>query len=219
MLVSQDPKFIFIHIPKSAGQSVVNALMPFGSRKYQKLLRPLLSYRMQLKLNSALKRYLNVYLQPQPFDDHIRALNLRNEMGGSIYEKYFSFTFVRNPWDRLYSTYNYTRLNSRHGRNKLLHQFADFNEYIEWHCTEDSLSKQIDWVCDPQGRQIVEYIGRFETINKDFDAICNRLGISASLPEYNASSTGDYRSEYSKYSQDLVGDAYVEDIEYFGYKF
>lgn len=219
MLISDKHKFLFLHIPKSAGQSVVNALMPWAARPYQKMLSHVVPWRWQLKANSALKRYFRISLPPQPWPDHFRVWQLVEQMGIEAFQEYYSFTFVRNPWDRLLSTYTYTLSNKRHGRHKMLQRFSDFNDYVSWHCTEDTYGFQRDYVYAKDGTRLTSFVGKFENLNADFETVCQSVGIDATLPKFNVSNMLNYREVYTPKSKDLVYGIYRADIDTFGYTF
>jgi hypothetical protein len=220
MLISKNHRFIFLHIPKSAGQSVTNALMPFAALGYQKVLSPIIPYRWQLKVSTQLQQRIKMHIMPQPYNDHVRAKNIVAAMGLAEFQAYYSFTFVRNPWDRLLSTYTYTLKNKRQGqRHYLIKQFAGFNEFVEWHCQHDTHGYQVDWICDDTGRQLLSYVGKFENLSHDFQHVCEQLGLNAKLPFLNRSNSINYRDAYSRKSRDLVQAVYEKDIKAFDYHF
>jgi hypothetical protein len=79
---------------------------------------------------------------------------------------------------------------------------------------------QLDWFVDPNGNVLLDFIGRFETIDKDWETISQKLGIAAPLPRLNANPRDKHYSEYySKETQKMVADRFAVDIEYFGYQF
>jgi hypothetical protein len=218
MLLSQKHKFIFIHVAKVAGQSITSALMPFAATAWQKCLSPIIPYRYQLKAYTKLKQHLGISFMPQPHADHIRAAALREEMGWEVFESYYSFAFVRDPWAWVLSNYTYARRNPRHWRHKLVHAFKDFDEYCRWFCTEDEKIKfQKDYVFDDKGRQVVDFIGKMENIEADFAHICGHLGIRASLPHFNASRHESHLQHYSDELFELVKETFAEDIRLLGY--
>jgi len=219
MLISRKHNFIYVHIPKAAGQSITNALVPYAALNYQKALAYVVPFRYQLKLLSALKRYLNLYVWPQPYADHARAWQICESLGEEYFSEYFSFTFVRNPWDRLLSAYSYALVNKRHGRHKLISSFSGFNDYVRWHCIEDSIGLQSDFVFGNDGRKLLSYVGRVENIEAGIGEIEEAIGIQLRLSKHNVSNTLNYRNVYSKDTRELVARTYAPDIDAFDYSF
>ena len=99
-----------------------------------------------------------------------------------------------------------------------------FSDYIKWSISINP-RRQIDFVADEDGNIIVDYIGRFESINEDLEFIQNKLNIQNStnkLPSLNVSTNREFR-DYRKYYNDktkmLVGEYFRKDIETFEYAF
>ncbi len=102
---------------------------------------------------------------------------------------------------------------------------------------------QYDFLYDSKERLLVDFVGRFENLQADFDLICERLGIQESkLPHVNTStrkggnlwgiiikylSKTTFRQEKHKHYADYYDDEtrefvsimYKKDIETFGYTF
>ena len=69
------------------------------------------------------------------------------------------------------------------------------------------------------GNLLVDFIGRFERIDADFQTICSRLGIYSSLPKLNVSKINPYQQYYNEETKELVRRAFELDISFFGYEF
>jgi hypothetical protein len=93
-----------------------------------------------------------------------------------------------------------------------------FDEYIVWRVNEEKVLQK-DFVTDSEGEMIVDFVGRYENLSKDFLKVCKILNINASLPHINKSSHMNYRSYYSAKTRSLVEENFSEDIELFGYTF
>ncbi|MBC8202441.1 MAG: sulfotransferase family 2 domain-containing protein [Planctomycetes bacterium] len=220
MLLSKKHNFIFIHIPKVAGQSVTNALMPHAAMCWQRLLSPVIPYRYQLKAYTKLRKHTGITFNPQPFHDHIEANEIVDRLGLDVFKSYYSFAFVRNPWAWALSQYTYAVKNPRHTKHAFMKQFNDFDEYIRWHCKkDDSFYLQKSYVCDSNGTQLVNYIGKQEKLSEDFAHVCKNIGIGTTLPKFNVSRKSSYKDHYTNDTKKLVETLYEEDIEYFKYSF
>ena len=62
-------------------------------------------------------------------------------------------------------------------------------------------------------------LGRLETIEQDFNFLCNRLHLNATLPHKNQSQHKKYMELYDKESKQLVQNAFKKDIKLLGYDF
>lgn len=206
MLISKKHRFLFIHIYKTGGTSITSALLPFCGNIWQ-------------QRGAALLRRLNMLcLTPQPYFKHAKASELAAKLGQEIFESYFSFAFVRNPWDWQVSLYAYILKDVGHFQHQRVKGFRDFDEFIRWRCRE-AKSYQKDFIFSASGEQLVDFVGRFERLEDDFQTICARLGVSARLPKLNVSNTKPYQEYYNKETIELVRRKFQGDIDAFGYEF
>jgi chondroitin 4-sulfotransferase 11 len=180
-------RFVFIHINKTGGSSIEDAL---GLRH-----------------------------------EHRLALEKRADIGARRFEEKFCFTVVRNPWDRVASHYFYRVKTNQTGLGERTVPFPEWarRAYAErdpaYYDKPRMFMPQLDWLSDTNGRLLVEFVGRFERLQADFDVICARLGIEASLPHLRSSGKGDYRAYYDDATAEMVADYFARDIEAFGYSF
>lgn len=217
MLISHRYNFIFIHTYKTAGMSITHALMPFAVNRYQQKLHQVTTDRGKFMIAGLLSR-LGLEAYPEPYQRHIKASELISEIGISAFKSYYSFAFVRNPWDWQVSLYKYMLRSSDHRQYELVRRFDGFDEYIHWRCAHE-IRYQKEFVCSEEGEVLVDFVGRYESLNSDFDAICSHLGISASLPKLNASNRGRYQEYYNEETKELVRRAFAPDIHFFDYDF
>lgn len=94
----------------------------------------------------------------------------------------------------------------------------EFDEYIDWRVNHD-LKLQCERFVDETGEVLVDFIGRFETLEEDFNKVCNRLSIERRLPHKNPSKHASYRDYYNERTCRLVKDAFAQDIALLGYEF
>ena len=205
MLRSADKNLLFIHIQKTGGTSVTQLLQ----RQIPDLV---------------------------PFLGKHDPARLAREHLGPAYDAMFKIAFVRNPWDRLVSWYTMIVDNSqrvpREKHNRLwryvLSRSRNFEEFIV-HCTdviddEDGqksfVFNQLDYITDDDGRIIVDFIGRYETLHADTARLLGGLGLTDwLLPHRNPSEHRHYTRYYTDAMRDLVAERFARDIEFFGYRF
>jgi len=140
---------------------------------------------------------------------------------------WFSFAFVRNPWDRMASIHgNPDPQLVRVGRNRGLHlDELSFEEFVQATADLDHahLAPQVEYLVGEDGELLVDLVGRFEELEQDFARVCQRLGVSSRLPHANPSPARrkrrHYHSLYSPRTRELVAERYRRDIEAFGYSF
>jgi len=203
-MISHSKKFIFIHNYKVAGSSITEVLA---------------KYEPHYLLRGALRRigYHKYYPTLANFPQHATAIYVRDLIDEEIFETYFKFIFVRNPWDWQVSLYHYMLQDSKHFQHAVIKDLT-FEEYIDWRINND-LRLQSEWIVDESGNSLVDFIGQFENLEKDFAKVCDRLEIEMRLPHKNRSAHRAYRDYYNDRTCKLVEEAFAPDIALFGYKF
>jgi hypothetical protein len=76
-----------------------------------------------------------------------------------------------------------------------------------------------DWLTDATGEVIADFVGRYESLAADFRAVCQHLGIEATLPHENATAHAPYRDYYTPATRAVVERVYRRDLDLFGYDF
>ncbi len=209
MLISHSKKFIFIHNYKVAGTSVRKALDKYADRSF-------LRSSITSKFNVLLGKYPNIY--SDKYGVHPTSIEVQSFLPTNIFDSYYKLGFVRNPWDWEVSLYIYMLKKTTHPQHELIKKMKSFEEYIDWRINED-LHFQKEFFYDVEGKRLVDFIGKFEDLNEDFDKICVKLNITdIKLPHVNKSQTKKYLKYYTPSTIDLVFEALKPDIELFGYE-
>jgi hypothetical protein len=217
MLISYSHRFIFIHVGKSAGMSMRNALLPFCTEPEKfKIRRP--PREKDGQPNPVYTMWETLLLHPKCSD-------VKRELPAEIFDSFYKFAFVRNPWDILVSLYHFMLSDPEIPRHDEVKALADFEAFVGWSIAEASpfpkgITKlQADMVTDRDGKLLIDDIGYYETLREDFTRICRHVGIDAELPHLNSSRHRDYRSYYNDRTRALVGEHFARDINLFGYTF
>ena len=134
------------------------------------------------------------------------------------FENYFKFTFVRNPWDKILSQY-FFRVKDKGRLRALGRSEVSFKEFVK-KPFPGIHRVQLDLLSDDSGKILVDFIGRFENIQDDFNVVCDRVGQKPKkLPHVFRTHHKPYWEYYDEESMSLIAKKYKKDIEYFGYEF
>ncbi len=153
------------------------------------------------------------------------------------FDTYFKFTFVRNPWDRLFSAYRFLLKGGMYERDRIWAQdniarFNDFDDFVLNWVRPERLDEHV--VFKPQHSFLtvpwrsgvrVDFVGYYENIDDDFESIRQTLGLpdNRRLARENLTGPGIQSSAYLKAYSDAararVADVYRRDIELFGYSY
>ena len=199
MVVNDHHKFVFVHVPKTAGTSITRALNElYGT-------------------NPAAKGPTK-HETPMDF---FRCCKDRTGQLAEHFRAYRFFAFVRNPWDRLASLHRYLIRRLQRHPLPVPCSFDDFVSMLDarepWLMALHSSRPQSDYVDDS-----FAFVGRYERLKADFDAVCAMLRIGTlELPHRKRTTTGpvDYRLCYSDRAAETLGRFYAGDIARFGYSF
>ena len=229
MPYSEQFNLVQVAVPKTGTTSVVKTLYQLHERHGGEL--TLVSEPVD---RAFVKRYrLDALSDPLPGRaKHLSAAQLQLVLGDR-YVQAFSFTFVRNPWARVVSRYRYNREEKRPepgakrttlGARRIFHDldFMDWlrerEQYVE---RKGGRQNQIDKLTDAEGRILVDFVGRLESIQEGFATVCERAGVEpVAVPHFNVTAKkASYADYYDDWSRDLVAAWYQRDIEAFGYAF
>jgi hypothetical protein len=165
-------------------------------------------------IRRALKRFADEKRIRKP---HTDPATVKNLIGSERFNRLFKFSFVRNPWDKMVSTYCYTRATPEHFEHQKVRNMS-FNEFIK-HVVAKEAKTQYQYLSDNSGLLLVDFVGRFERLEQDYKAVCKKIGLSVSLEHLNLVSHKPYKSYYDKESREIVKDYFKKDIETWGYSF
>lgn len=187
-MISHEHKWIFVHLLKCAGTSIECVFWKTGTDHICK----------------------NEYVDTTR---HVKHVTARQYSTTTYWDKYFTFTFVRNPWDKMVSFYEYyKKIRKQPG--------ARFSEFLDDEHWSPMFHNQLDLLTPHPGEPEIDYIGRFENLQNDFDYICDRIGVPRQkLPHKNSTDHEHYTEYYDDETRRIVAKRFAKDIESFGYKF
>lgn len=203
-MIGYQHKFIFIHIPKTGGKSVRKALRPFTLSKSQRL-NQYLAARLGNK---------DVY-GIDVGGSHGTARTMLDELGPDIWQSFFTFGFVRNPWDIVVSEFYFTRKRPKSKYYDLV-THGSLEGFVELRHAEGD-RQQVTYLMDESGNQLVDFVGKVENYPADFATVCANLGVKATLPHKNRTRHSDAHLELTPKARKLIGELYADDNAAFNY--
>ncbi len=233
-MISHDHEFIGIHIPKTGGTSIINALEEYMEKVIRKPVPGQTEYRKNLKSG---------------YYDHATLQNVYDELGNKTFREYYKFSVVRNPWDRLASWYIHHY--HQFGLNPRIFSSEKFKLFImsipdiienELDPLKDLRSPEFkrdiddfiaifrfqhDWL-SVDGKICMDKIIRFENLNEEFYQLPFVKEINEKLSVENRITLKHDRKRlvvdklkdlYDQSMIDIVSDVYKEEIKIFDFRF
>ena len=202
-MISHKHKFIYIHIPKTAGTSIYRTVQQI--------------YQHPLDLTPQWDYKHNIYKQ------HATISQLKNLYQIPISD-YFKFTVIRNPYERAVSSYFWLRRLLGHSTT-----FKDFllvrNGYDKINHFENNKGRKDHFLTQSEFIKIngiitMDFLIKFENLQEDFNNVCRKIGLpKCNLHHINQSKHKHYTEYYDEETKQIVAEKYAEDIEQFGYEF
>ena len=200
-MISFQKGFLFVHIPKTAGNSIQSVLREYSEDQ-------IVALRSE---QDGIERF-GLRNPNYKIRKHSTLAEYRMALGDEQFRSLYKFACVRNPWDRMVSYYfrptqQVSELDRKEFR-KVISKALSVADYLR-------LDKGDG---DPFAN--VDYIIRFESLADDFRVVCTTLGIAAPLlPQYNRSNREHYSKYYNDELRELVRERFAPEIERFGYTF
>ena len=150
------------------------------------------------------------------FYPHMPAWEIRERLGAALWEKYFTFAFERNPWDKTVSAFHFEK-----NRRGLDITFEEFMHRTEWLPVNYKLYTHPD----DAAQILVDRVYKYEDLSGALQDLAGRFGWPAGtgLPVHAKSEfrppESDYRSLYSAQTRAHVAEIFRAEIELFGYEF
>ena len=209
MVISHRHRYLYFVVPKCASSTVRQCL-----RDYTDIGHPVTDYPQHVPL----RPFLDTPLAPLLGD-------------------YFAFTFVRNPYDRLYSGFlQDMKAASAYPRwipvKKPIFDVIgpDFNRYVHEYARAADVSADWEWICFCPMHEFVfhegvcrlDWIGRAEDVDGGLAELSRRLGLPIRKTEdVNVTTAYEGRLKYvAKYERETVAwvnERYRDDFRLFGY--
>jgi len=207
MIISHKHKFIFFAMPKTATHSIRGVLREhLGPDDWE-----------QQSLCGT--TFLPIPPLKAIGHGHLSVQQVKPHLPKEMWDEYFKFGFVRNPFDRFVSAYFFlTRLHRVQGQDdtagmKAFLQMEQFQRMI--HAVPQSLL-----ITDREGAIALDYVGRYENLQQGCDHICSTIGVPPEpLMRKNTSEHAAYNTYYDDELRTAVAKFYRGDFNLLEYDF
>ena len=223
--ICHELKAIYIHTPKVGGLYIEHILSKYYNFKTHFFTRPDHTKFNEKKtsnlngkcgvLNIVKKGIIRYYQTP-----------IFKYLTEEQWDTYYKFAFIRNPYDKFISAYEYLNKNNNiPGINNLL-DFIDKKDTIADYSYFHTFVSQYDQLLNNKNELTINYLGNFENLNKDLLTILTNIGITQILhTDYiinntiiNSSNKQNYNTYYSNELIQKINELFIDDFTYFKYK-
>jgi hypothetical protein len=200
----------FVDIPRTSSTSVKKVLGHAFGKEYRK----------------TFERETNARVRNKCFSDHTNARVIKKYLSPKIWDELFSFSIVRNPWDRFLSLYKFRQANGD------LPKDVDFKSYVlslnniryrdknSPFCQPYYHMSMSDFLMDSSDNLLVKKVFLFEERSVLTEELNKRFNLNLSNVHVEKLSEGtSYRESYDDETSSIIQSFYADDIENFNYKF
>jgi hypothetical protein len=207
MIVSHLYKFQFIHIPRTGGTALTQAVAPHVCAELGNAWYP----KTQEEGRAGWQGKF-----------HTTHMHSRIVEEPSYRRDYFTFSIVRNPWDRVVSLWK--RYNKGRTMKDFLLDIRDSDKATAARCLRWN---QVDWLVGKEGKHtVVDFVCRTERLEKGVEFVCGEVGLPPlKLLRFNTYKwhTGDERTRFDLFEDfetiNIAAKIYARDIKAYGYDF
>ena len=204
MLLSQEKRFLFIHIQKTGGTSM--------TKMFRDEMKDLKSYRNPHSPLSAME---------ERYEAYYKAAFVRNP-----YDRMLSWYTMIDEMRKKLSSEQIDQYKNKVQREVMLNadNFTEFIFNCEYVTSRSGWlpfhKNQIDYISNENGEVAIDFIGRFENLAEDMEKLGEKLGLShVTLPHVNRSKHRAYQSYYTEETKQVITKRFKRDLEYFKYQY
>ena len=244
MLISHIKKFIYIKTVKTAGTSVEAFFEPYCLPEDERN-REVLHYHDEYVGESGIVGYRGPGAQnsSRRWWNHMPSTKIREQIGSAIWDKYFKFCVVRNPFDKLISAFYFKEylLTREDGISSELKfktlsslKFQREEDFLDSLTYQSQEKRFRNWIVRGggvndrnlyliDGEVCVDYFIRYENLLEGIEYVCHRVNIPFEpdcLPKFkvgNRPSDKMIDEYYDEQCIDIILEKYQFELEYFGY--
>lgn len=153
--------------------------------------------------------------------NHMSASAIKEQIGADIWERYFKFCVIRNPYDKAVSSFYFFKKQNPTEFGRYIGN--DPEQFEQWLMEAGPPVDRDKYLIE--GQFCLNDVVRYENLHEELERICNRLNIAwepSRLPSFKAgvrprNITAQHL--YTDKSREIVRSTYEFELDYFGYSF
>lgn len=210
MIINNRYRFIYLHVPKTAGTTVSTVLHEYSGP---------VDLDLGGVLNDTAHDLNELWSERWGLEKHSSARKAKDVLGEKLWNDYFKFAFVRNPFAKTYSAYKFHKL---HKAFDSILDTMTFGEYLR-----SDLFKELKLLGARSQREFlapikdIDFIGRQEELSRDLAFIRSMIEKRpirpAALNQLNRTSKGDEWKSMTESDMDIIREVLEADFKAFGY--
>ncbi len=217
MLVSHRNKFIYTKTVKTGGTSVESYFeiycMPPGEWEFS-------GPRAEYESESGIIGYRGSNNNFDKWYNHMPALHIKNNIGEKIWNDYFKFCVIRNPFEKVLSAFFHFYIHKHNVKTdekaiiSLFHDYIISGKGLVFDRDKYTIDNQI----------CVDFFIKHESLEADLQLVCERINIpfqKTRLPRLKSQfrpSNIQIKDFFNQKTERIVREAYDFEFKYFGYK-
>jgi hypothetical protein len=226
-MLSSEKFFIFIHIPKTGGNSVQRVLAEYSedtliaSDKSEKAkqFRGNKEGGRESPISQDGNERFGVINSEYGFTKHSKLSDYKAGLLENCYKNMYKFSILRNPWDRAISFYFSPHRGAVRWDREAFIQFLSKMPPVRCYIKEEKViagGKR----CNTPLDEDINFLLKYENLTSDFKVACAQMGIDCKpLPSLNKNSRKHYSYYYDDELKEMVVNKFLDEIEFGGYEF
>jgi len=213
MLVSHRKAFIYTKTAKTASTSVESYFEPFcmppGTWQFIE------HEREELVCDEGIIGYRGDHTAGKRWFNHMSCADIRRQLGVALWERYFKFAVIRDPFDKLLSGYFFQE-RPRGCRSDIIEGFR------RWVRDGGAIVDRHTYTLD--GEVCMDYFIRYERLQDGVEEVCRRLDVAYEAGRLRRLKGGfrersiPLRDFYDRETRDRVAEIYAFELDFFGYR-